>query len=108
MLAALGFELPGDGFATPRHRLPIDVAKLVVQLILAQALEVAAAAQHARAPQPHLRQLSTADEQLVLADIEQVGIHLDIGGGGEARLTDDQPEHAPPTEVDVPETIIAP
>src|SRR3989337_2146057 len=84
--------LDADRIPAPRRRGPGDGPRVVVGLVLPQALEHAPAARDARAPLPGVVGEPPAERQLVAAHLVQVRIDPRLRGGRHATLPLDEVE----------------
>ena len=106
-LTFFGFKFARDRFCAACGCFPINLAKFVVELILAQAFKFRAAAEHAHLAQADFLQLPFARLQFVFANVQQIGIHLDGRARGETRLLPYQTQHTRPTQIRIAKNIIA-
>ena len=91
-LVALGAVGPHDRLAGPRRRGPVDAAELVVRPVLAQLLELGAAAEPAGRPQAHLQDAAAADLDLGLVPGPERRVHPQHGRDGHLALAGPQAE----------------
>jgi hypothetical protein len=91
VLAALGLVFHGDGAVAAGGGFPVDAAEFVVGQVFAQALKFGAFAKHGGVAQAHLLQAVAAQQQIVAAHVQQVGVDLDRFGSGRLPWRMDQP-----------------
>jgi hypothetical protein len=108
VLAALGLVFHGDGAMAAGGGFPIDAAVFIVGQVFAQALKFGAFAKLAGVAQANLLQPIFAQQQIVAAHVQQVGVHLHRLGERQLALANGQPERPQPAQVQIAKLVITP
>ena len=102
-LLPLGLVLHADRSPVPRGRAPRDGPRIVVGLVLPQALEHAARAGHPRAALPGVVGEPAPGADVVAAELPQVGVDVRGRGRADHGLPLDEVERSDRADVDVTE-----